>query len=194
MKLNRMLLMAGLSAVLTLGANSLVAQPDSGSFGGPGGPGAPGGLGGPGGGKGNWDPSHMRRLALERYRKTLDVKDDAQWKALETLIGKVMDARADIGPGGRGFGGPPHNRGGEHGGDQSTNNRPHFGGNASPAFEALQKAIDAKAPVSEIKSKLEAYRADGKAKEAKLEKAQEDLKAVLTPQQEAVAVLNGLLK
>ena len=42
--------------------------------------------------------------------------------------------------------------------------------------------------------KLARYRDAHKEKEAKLEKAQQDLKEVLSPRQEAVAVTMGLLK
>jgi len=45
----------------------------------------------------------------------------------------------------------------------------------------------------DIKAKLAAYRADRKAREAKLKKAQEDLRQLLTIKQEAQAVLSGLL-
>lgn len=173
MKLNKMLLLAGFAAVLTLSANNVVAQGQG------------------GGGRGNFDPAQMRQRMMDRYRETLDVKDDAEWKVIETQIGKVMDARMAVaGPGMRGmFGG--RNRGGNN---ADNANRPNPFGAPSPAQEALQKAVDAKAPAAEIKTKLEAYRADMKAKEAKLEQAQEDLKKLLSQQQEAAAVLGGLLK
>jgi hypothetical protein len=58
----------------------------------------------------------------------------------------------------------------------------------------LQKAIEAKASGDEIKSKLAKYRDARKAKESELEKAQDDLRKVLTVKQEAVAVMAGLLK
>jgi hypothetical protein len=57
----------------------------------------------------------------------------------------------------------------------------------------LQKAIDAKAPGDEIKTKLAAYRTARKQKEATLETARQDLKKVLSVRQEAVAVMMGLL-
>jgi hypothetical protein len=57
----------------------------------------------------------------------------------------------------------------------------------------LQKAIDAKAPKAEVKAALEKYVAARKAKQAELEKAQEELRKVLTSRQEAIATLNGLL-
>ncbi len=64
----------------------------------------------------------------------------------------------------------------------------------NPELEALRKAIEDKASTSEIKTKLAALRAARQKKEAELEKAQEELRAVLSARQEAVAVTLGLLK
>ena len=58
---------------------------------------------------------------------------------------------------------------------------------------AIQKAIDAKASKAEIKAALEKYVASRKAKQADLEKAQDNLRKVLTSRQEAIATVNGLL-
>ena len=68
-----------------------------------------------------------------------------------------------------------------------------FGGTPNPEADALQKAIDSKASKAELKAALEKYVASRKAKQAELEKAQADLRKVLTPRQEAIATLNGLL-
>lgn len=182
MMLKRLLAVAGLATVLTIGQNCVVAQP------GPGGPG-----GGPGGGRFG-DPAQMRQMMTDRLREQLDIKDDAEWKAIEPKVAAVFEARMAVGfGGGRGMGmRPPRNNGGDNA--QTQRPRGGFGGQPSPAAEALQKAIDAKAPAAELKAKLEAYRAEVKEKEAALTKAQDDLKKLLTPQQEAVAVLDGLLK
>ena len=58
---------------------------------------------------------------------------------------------------------------------------------------ALQKAIDDKAPAAEIKAKLKIVQDEAKANQAKLAAAQEELRSVLTPRQEAIATLRGLL-
>jgi hypothetical protein len=58
----------------------------------------------------------------------------------------------------------------------------------------LDKAIEAKAPADEIKTKLTAVRESRKAKEAALEQAQEELRKALSPKQEAAAVLARLVK
>ncbi len=69
-----------------------------------------------------------------------------------------------------------------------------FNREANPEMEALRKAIADKAPAAEIKAKLAALRATRAQKEADLEKAQDELRAVLSARQEAVAVTLGLLK
>ena len=154
------------------------------------------------GGRGNFDPEQFRQRMMERYREQMDVKSDDEWKVLETRIEKVMDARRQAGgpggPGGFGFGGRGPRRGGGDnadaaGGGTGGNQRPRFGGEPSPEVEALQKAIEAKAPNDEIKAKLAKVREARKAKEAKLAEAQEELRKVLSVRQEASAVMAGLL-
>jgi hypothetical protein len=66
-------------------------------------------------------------------------------------------------------------------------------GTPSPEADALQKAIDAKAPKAELKAALDKYAAYRKSKQADLETAQANLRKVLTSRQEAIATLNGLL-
>jgi hypothetical protein len=134
-------------------------------------------------GRGNFDPAEMQKWMLERTKETLEITDETEWKALEPLIVKVGEARMAVGFGRFGRGG----RGGGPGGQGGQ------GGQSNPASEALQKAIDAKASNVETKAALDKFVADRKAKQAELEKAQAALRKVLTPRQEAIATLNGLL-
>ncbi len=93
------------------------------------------------------------------------------------------------------FGGGPRRGGADTaggGGDQQQQRRGPMG-QSSPEADALQKAIDAKAPKAEVKAALEKFIASRKAKQAELEKAQDELRKVLTSRQEAIATLNGLL-
>jgi hypothetical protein len=62
-----------------------------------------------------------------------------------------------------------------------------------PEAEALQKAIDEKSSNAELKAALAKYTEARKAKQEQLKAAQEDLRKLLTPRQEAIASLNGLL-
>jgi hypothetical protein len=173
------LLSVGAAAALLLGAGQLNAQERQER--------------GDRGGRGNFDPEQMRARMMERYREAFEVKDDAEWKLIEGRITKVMEARRDMGGFGRGgFGGPGGRRGGDGGGGDGGERR-RFGPEPSPEAEALQKAIEAKASNDEIKAKLAKYREVQKTKQTALEKAQAELRQVLSVKQEANAVLMGLL-
>lgn len=183
-------LLAVCGLILSTATGSLLAQNDAPA------PqqGAPGGPGGPGGGRqgrGNWDPEQMRQRMMERVREQLGVKDDAEWSLIEARIKKINDSRPGMG---RGFGGPggPGGQGGQ-GGQGGRQGRGGFG-QPNPDAEALQSALDSGASADDIKAKLTTYRASAKQKEAQLEKAQDELRQLLSVKQEARAVLMGLLK
>lgn len=147
--------------------------------------------GGQGGGRGgfNFDPAEIQKRMVERTKEQLEITDETEWKAIEPLVAKVNESRFAAMAGGFGRGG--FGRGGR-GGDQGGGGTPP-GMPANPERDALQKAIDAKAPASELKSALAKFQEARKAKQAELEKAQGALRKVLTPRQEALAALNGLL-
>lgn len=206
MKKKSLLIAAGIISAICLCGGNLLAQDDAGGPGGPppgepGGPppdevgnGGPGGPGGPGDMRDNngpnrtFDPAQFEQRMLDRTRETLSVTNDDEWNVIQPLIQKVMEARRDLGAGGMGpgpggFGGPGNRSGGQ--------GRP--GPQASSEQQALQKVVDSGAPLSQIKDALAKYRAARKDKQAKLEAAQNNLKAVLSTRQEAQAVLVGLL-
>ncbi|MCS7090216.1 MAG: hypothetical protein RMN51_03675 [Verrucomicrobiota bacterium] len=143
----------------------------------------------------NFDPEQFRQRMMERVREQLEVTDDNEWRAIEPLVNRVMEARRDL-MGGRGFfgrgrGGPGGGPGGP-GGPGGGPGGPAFG-QPSPELEALNRAIESKASASELKSALAKYREARKTREEALRKAQEDLRKVLTVRQEAIAVANGWL-
>ena len=150
------------------------------------------------GDRGNFDPDQMRARMMERYREALEIKNDEEWKVIEPRITKVSDARRDMMSGGGfgrgGFGG--FGRRGTGSGDSGDNRRQRsFGGESNNTdSEALQKALEAKAPTEEIKAKLAKYRESLKQRQAALTAAQEDLRKVLSVRQEATAVMMGLLQ
>ena len=127
---------------------------------------------------------------MENIHSQFAIKDDTKWKAIEPLVKKVMDARREtafngmrmmfLRPGG------DNNNGGDRG--------RRFGGDPSAEEDALQKAIDSKASKEDLKTKMAALRKVKQANEAKLKAAQEELKKVLTVQQEAVALQMGLVQ
>jgi hypothetical protein len=130
----------------------------------------------------------MQQMQLQRYQQALDITNDDEWAAIQPLIQKVMDARTALGNNnGFGGGGGRGGRGGRGGG----------GGGAAvvanPERDALQQAVDADAPASQIKDLLAKYQNSQKVKQAKLLAAESDLRKVLTVTQEAAATLVGLL-
>lgn len=181
--------MAGIAAMMSLGANQVVAQPsDAPPGGGPRGPeGRPG--------RGNFDPAQFQQRMMERTKEMLEVTNDDEWKAIEPRVQKVRDMQREaLGGMGRGmFGRGPRPGDNAPPSDQASQRRGGIFGAPSPEAEALQKAIDSKASKSEVKAALEKYVASRKARQAEMEKAQAALRELLTPRQEAIATLNGLL-
>ena len=181
MKLRNTLLLTGMAALLCA-APTAWAQNDN------------GGGGGGGGGRrgGNFDPAEFQQRMMERIRDEMSVTNDTEWKVIEGRVQKVMDARREVGFGGgfgRMFG--RRNRGGDDNGGGGR--RGGFFGQPSPEQEALDKAVESNAPADQLKGAMERYRASRKTKEATLEKAQAELKQILTVKQEAVALSLGLV-
>jgi hypothetical protein len=69
-----------------------------------------------------------------------------------------------------------------------------FSREPNPELDALRAAIQAKATSAQLKAKMAQLREARKKKEADLEKAQEDLRQILSVRQEAIAMTLGLLK
>jgi hypothetical protein len=67
------------------------------------------------------------------------------------------------------------------------------GGAANSDQSSLQQAVKDKLPDAEIKARMVRLRESRKQNEAKLAQAQEELRAVLSVRQEAIAVLYGML-
>jgi hypothetical protein len=131
---------------------------------------------------------------MDQIRKNLSVTNDEEWSAIQPLVQKVMDTRREANDiGGMGMRGPGGGPGGPGNGPGRPGGWGGFGPQASEEQKALQKALDANSPVPQIKDALAKYRAARKDKQAKLEAAQANLKSVLTVEQEAQAVLMGLL-
>src|SRR5579859_7591404 len=121
------------------------------------GPGGPGGFGGPGG---------PPRGANRRAANDAGPGDGSG------------PGPADSGPGS----GPQGEFRGSPGGPGGPGG---FNAEPSPEVQALRKAIEAKAPTSELKTKLAEFKASRQKKQAELEKAQDELRQILSVQQEA---------
>jgi hypothetical protein len=164
----------------------------------------------------------LQQTRMNNYRTRLEVTTDAEWAKIKDRIQKILDAQQAQGPNtnqttafnlndvtglfsgilGRGT------AAGSAGAGGGGNAGPTTGGFArrnasttgatrrspgSPEEEALQKALDAKASIADLKAAQAKVIEARKAGKAKLEKAQEELRKVLSSRQEAIAVLLGLL-
>jgi len=187
--MNQWLATAGVGAALSLGASDLLAQNNNNNGGGQ------QGRGGRGGPPTAEQMQQFQQQRMERYKTELEITDDAEWKAIQPLVEKVsasrmaMAAYAGFGRGGFGRGGGRGGPGGGPGGGGGGG----FGGTPNPDVDALQKAIDSKASNTEMKAAIAKFQEARKAKMADLEKAQADLRKVLSVRQEAIATASGLL-
>lgn len=148
----------------------------------------PGGFGG--------DPAQFReqmeQRMMEATRERLEIKDDAEWNAIQPLIKKVNDLRTQQLAGGmRGMFGRGRGPGGDRGGDSGRGGG--FFGEPSADQTALSEAVDRDASKEDLKAKMEAFRKARDQKAAELKAAQDTLKKVLTTKQEAIALQMGLV-
>jgi hypothetical protein len=186
MKMKQLFATCGIAAALLLGAGTVFAQNNGG--------GGFGGGGGGGGGRGNFDPAQFQQRMMDRIRQNLNFTNDTDWNAVQPLVQKVMDARRDVGGGGMGMFRRNRGGGGDQNGGGGGGGRGGFFGTPSPEAQALQDAIDNNAPDGQVKDLLARYEASQQKKQAALKAAQENLRAVLTPRQEASAALMGLVE
>lgn len=141
-------------------------------------------------GRRGFNPEDAQARMMTSLRERLEVPDDEEWKIISERLGKVAELRRATG--GMGATGAFAGRGQPPGGDGNRGSRSSRTP-SNPELAALQSAIRDKLPEAEIKSRLDRVRESRKQNEAKLSKAQEDLRAVLSVRQEAVAVVFGLL-
>ncbi|MBI5768855.1 MAG: hypothetical protein HZA93_13740 [Verrucomicrobia bacterium] len=148
-----------------------------------------------GGGRGNFDPQQMQQQMLDRIREQFGITDDAEWKIISDRLTAVTEARRNAGGGVGGMfggrGGPPP--GGGRGGDTGGGGGRRGGFGGSPEQDSLRQAVTDNLPDAELKSRMARLRETRKANEEKLARAQEELRAVLSVRQEAVAVMFGLI-
>ena len=142
-------------------------------------------------GRGGWDPQQMRERMSQMMKEQLHVNDE-EWKVLEPKIERVTRARVATQAGGLGamFGG----RGGPGGPGGRDGGREGEGEVASAARELRTVLQNENASPQEINERLSAYRAAREKANQELESARNELKELLTPRQEAVLALYGLVE
>jgi hypothetical protein len=197
----RALRLAGLACILGLGAAHLSAQAPTAND--PNGrrrtertertPGQDG-AGSDRGGRGNFSPEEMQARLLSGLRERMGITNDEEWGLISQRIAAVSEARRAAGGGMFGGPGGPGGRGGPPpGGGERGGRGPGGRSSSNPEVAALLQAIADNLPEAEIKSRLDRIREARRNGEAKVAKAQEELRAVLTIKQEAIAVMAGLL-
>ena len=128
-------------------------------------------------------PEDAQSRMLSRLREQMEITDDAEWDLIGERIAKVGELRRSA------AGSLPGPRGGSPVPDKSKRS----GGSGQPEQDALRAAVAEKMPDAEIKMRLARMHEVHQQNEARLVKAQEELRAVLSVRQEAVAVMVGLL-
>ena len=124
-------------------------------------------------------PGEPDTRALTRVRENLEVPDDAEWDVIASRINEVVSARAALGLPVPGFKvAPTSNEKGKRG---------------TVDANSLRSALRDQLPDGEIKVRLDRAHEDFERKQARVNQAHANLRAVLTVRQEAVAVVAGLL-
>ena len=123
----------------------------------------------------------MQKMLMDGYREQLEISDDAERKIVEQRVQKILDARREVGLGGA-LGGMARmfGRGRQPGGGQRAGGFGAFLPKPSPEEEALQKALDGKASNADFKAALAKFVEARKQKQDSLEKAQAELRQVLS--------------
>lgn len=138
----------------------------------------------------NFNPAEMQARMMDGLRQQMGVTNDDEWALISERITAIVELRRGqaVGAGaGMAFLAIAANGNGNNRGNRAA----AFGG--SPEQEALRAAVTDNLPDAEITARLAKLRESRKQNEAKLEAARENLRAVLTLKQEAVAVMLGLL-
>jgi hypothetical protein len=144
----------------------------------------------------NMDPQQIQQLIQQRMmdyvREQLVVTNDDEWTVIQGRLSKVIQGKMESAM--SNMGGMRGMMGRNRGNNGSGAPRGFAGfGQPDPDAEALQKALDAKAPTDQIKAALAKLRESRKRKEAALAAAQDQLRQVLSFRQEATLVSLGML-
>jgi hypothetical protein len=131
----------------------------------------------------NMDPQQMQQMIQQRMldsvREQLAVTNNDEWTIIQVRLSKVMQGKMESAM--SNMGGMRGMMGRNRGNDGSGAPRGFIGfGRSDPDAEALQKALDAKAPTDQIKAALTKLRESRKRKVAALAAAQDELRQVLS--------------
>lgn len=126
------------------------------------------------------DQTGPNSRTMTKLRERMEIKDDAEWQVIYERIARVEETKRGLSLNAR----PAPNPNAEKGRRSNA---------ATAERDALREAINDKLPDAELKSRLAQAHRVYLQREQAFAQAQADLRAVLTVQQEAVAVLFGIL-
>lgn len=112
---------------------------------------------------------------MERLRAKLEVSNEQEWAIIQQRLERVFRAQREVQNG-------------------VFTKKPGAAAAGESDAVRLRRQLEAKAPSREIRASVSRVRELLKQKQGELETAQEDLRSVLTPRQEAIALLNGWLR
>jgi len=142
----------------------------------------------------------IRERVMEFFRTQMGVTNDQEWGVIEKRLTKVVQAKAqELMPAGMpgGMGGPfGGGMGGPGGGDNpfATAIRGLLGlDQTTPEVEGLRRAVDGHASNAELKAAIAKVQEGRIRKQAEVKKLQDDLRQVITFEQEATLSLLHLL-
>ncbi len=139
----------------------------------------------------------MTRM-LERYREKLDVKNDTEWEIIRARIENIYMAernlRLALSASTHKISSPKDKSGKTTRSSSSESNTGRADPGADSDVVALKQMVEGNAPAKDMKPRLDRVRQMLRQKREALESAQEELRSVLSVRQEAIAVLNGLLR
>lgn len=135
------------------------------------------------GGRRNFDPAQMQQRMMDNIKEQLKPSEE-DWQVLQPKVEALMTAQRNARAGGMGMRG---GRGGDRGGQNETA--------VAAASRELRSALeDENTSEAAINERLKAYRAAREKADADLKAARDDLRDLVTPRQEAVLVMYGMLE
>jgi hypothetical protein len=140
--------------------------------------------------------SEKHSKILDRHRERLEIKDDAEWEVIRPRIENILRAEKELrdalSSSSRKLSSPKdrNSRTSSESASASSRSEPQ----PDTDVVLLRRLVEGNAPAKEIKERLTRVRQMIQQKRDALENAQEELRSVLSVRQEAIAVLQGLLR
>lgn len=134
-------------------------------------------------------PVFSNTSILDKLRAKLEIQDEAEWRIVKVRIEAILKAKRDASSGEMDMMSLMFS-GNKISGRQGILAK---GSSKSKERKMLQRAIDSNSNQTELKQAIEVYNQMRQRKIKNLQNAQNELREILTPRQEAIATLIGIL-